>query len=43
MVLSFAAGPDDKVPLVQSLHHLLSLTKTDVVEVGVGDHTLYVC
>lgn len=43
MVLSFAAGPDDQVSLVQSLHHLLCLVEADIVEVGVGDHSLDVC
>lgn len=43
MVLPFATRPDDQVSLVQSLHHLLSLVETDVVEVGMGDHTLYIC
>lgn len=42
MVLSLAAGSDDQVSLVQGLHHFLRLVKTDVVEVGVGDHTLYI-
>lgn len=40
VVLSLAAGPDDQVALVQGLHHLLCLVEADVVEVGVGDHTL---
>lgn len=43
MVLSLAAGSDDQVTLVQGLHHLLRLVETDIVEVGVGDHTLYIC
>lgn len=43
VILSFAAGSDDQVSLVQGLHHFLSLVKTDVVEVGVGDHTFYIC
>lgn len=43
MVLSLAAGSDDQVSLVQTLHHLLCLVETNVVEVGVGNHTLYVC
>lgn len=42
MILSLAAGPDNQVSLVQGLHHLLSLVETDVVEVGVGDHALYI-
>lgn len=42
MILSLAAGPDDQVSLVQRLHHFLSLVKTDVVEVWVGDHTFYI-
>lgn len=43
VVLSLAAGSDDQVTLVQGLHHLLRLVETDIVEVGVGDHTLYIC
>lgn len=43
VVLSLAAGPDDQISLVQGLHHLFCLVETDIVEVGVGDHTLYVC
>lgn len=42
MILSLAAGSDDQVSLVQGLHHFLRLVETDVVEVGVGDHTLYI-
>lgn len=42
VILSLAAGSDDQVSLVQSLHHFLSLVKADVVEVGVGDHTFYI-
>lgn len=43
VVLSLAAGSDDQVSLVQRLHHLLCLIETDVVEVGMGDHTFYIC
>lgn len=43
VVLSLAAGPDDQVSLVQGLHHLLCLVKTYIVEVGVGNNTLYIC
>lgn len=43
VVLSLAAGSDDQVSLVQGLHHFLCLVETDIVEVGVGDHTLYIC
>lgn len=43
MILSLAAGSDDQVSLVQGLHHLLCLVETDIVEVGVGNHTLYIC
>ena len=42
VVLSFAAGSDDQVSLVQGLHHFLCLVEADVVEVWVGDHTLYI-
>lgn len=42
VVLSLAAGSYDQVALVQGLHHLLCLVETDIVEVGVGDHTLYI-
>lgn len=43
MILSLAAGPDDQVSLIQGLHHLLRLVETDIVKVGVGDHTLDIC
>lgn len=43
VVLSLAAGSDDQVSLVQGLHHLLCLVETDIVEVGMSDHTLYIC
>ena len=43
MVLSLAARSDDQVSLVQGLHHLLRLVETNIVEVGVGNHTLYIC
>ena len=40
VVLSLAAGSDHHVSLVHGLHHLLGLPEVDVVEGGVGDHTL---
>lgn len=43
VVLSLAAGSDDQVSLIQGLHHLLCLVETDIVKVGVGDHTLDIC
>lgn len=43
VILSFAAGSDYQVTLVQGLHHLLRLVEADIVEVGVGNHTLYIC
>lgn len=43
VVLPLAAGSDDQVSLVQGLHHFLRLVETDIVEVGMGDHTLYIC
>ena len=42
VVLSLAARSDDQVSLVQGLHHLLRLVETNIVEVGVGYHTLYI-
>lgn len=43
VILSLAAGSDDQVSLIQGLHHLLCLVETDVMKVGVGDHTLDIC
>lgn len=42
VILSLAAGSDDQVSLVQGLHRLLCLVETYIVEVEMGNHTLYI-